>query len=73
MTKVLNSYLSRYYGDGDDTFSRNEWEAELWSLLRSTYELKKALDPDFVAPDYETIIECEEQLQLMGLTRTYRD
>ncbi len=72
MTTVLNGHSARYYGDGDDTFSRTEWEATLWKTLRSTYELKEALDPNFAAPDYETIVECEEQLQLAGLTRTYR-
>jgi hypothetical protein len=72
-------YGSRYFGDGDDRFSKTEWERELWSLVRETYirkyeESRKLGIPAlyFNPPDYVTLVECEEKLESLGVVRTYR-
>jgi hypothetical protein len=74
-----NTHTPRYYGDGEDNFSNTEWERELWALLRETYTKKvedskrsnSVLDR-FSAPDYETIVECEEILRSRGVVQTFR-
>lgn len=66
----------RYYGDGEDTFSKSVWESTLWALLRETYARKtaeaKLTGQEFIAPDYITLVECEEILEKCGLERTWR-
>lgn len=67
--------IPKYFGDGEDTFSQTEWERELWSLLRKTYEKKiseSTPSNPFSAPDYETIVECEEILRSRGIKQTFR-
>jgi hypothetical protein len=74
------SHKPRYFGDGEDTFSKTEWERELWSLLRERYAEKYRKSREsgtpfdhFFAPDYETIVECEAELRARGVQQTYRN
>lgn len=73
------AYGSRYFGDGEDRFSKTEWERELWVLVRETYirkykESRKLGIPAlyFNPPDYVTLLECEAELESRGVLRTYR-
>ena len=67
----------RYYGDGEDTFGKSVWEKVLWALIREVYARKEAearlSGIEFNAPDWATLVECENTLEKCGLTRTYRD
>lgn len=72
-------YGSRYFGDGDDLFSKTEWEKRLWKLVQQRYwkkyvESRKVNMPSlyFNPPDYLTLVECESELEAMGVERTYR-
>ena len=69
---MVVKYESKYYGDGKDDFSVTPWETELWKLLAVRYAEKSAADEHFKAPDWVTIVECEEELSASGLERTYR-
>jgi len=77
---VQDVHKPKYFGDGEDTFSKTEWEKELWSLLRERYARKYAESrvsdrpfDYFSPPDYETILECENELRSRGMVRTYRN
>lgn len=72
-------YSSRYFGDGEDNFSKTEWEKSLWALVNQRYyekyiESRKMGIPAFYfnPPDYVTLTECEEELEASGVKRTYR-
>jgi hypothetical protein len=69
---MKTKFEARYFGDGHDSFSETQWERMLWDLLKMTYAKKSNSDPLFRAPDYLTIVECEDKLESMGIKRTYR-
>jgi len=76
---VPDIHVPKYFGDGEDTFSETEWERELWALLRERYAQKYAKSRQagqrfdyFSPPDYETILECENELRARGLVQTFR-
>ena len=66
------TYKSKYFGDGEDDFSETEWEKKLWVLVREAYAKEIKKDPNFVAPDWVTIVDCEEELRNSGAVQTFR-
>ena len=66
------TYKSRYFGDGEDDFSETEWEKKLWILVREAYAKEIKKNSNFVAPDWVTIVDCENKLRNAGVAQTFR-
>lgn len=66
------TYKAKYFGDGEDDFSKTEWERKLWILVRETYAQEIKKNSQFVAPDWVVIMDCEEKLRDSGVIQTFR-